>query len=155
MTVYPPSVLDVMFTYQPPNDDTRPKYAATAKARADYDAALASVFDDLASIEAISPIGADYVALHARVSMAALDYAKAVNEACGDARDMESHVVSAVMSITVSRMWANKAIRAPSGPVRGRLMALARTESEEAEMLANSAIALAEPVSAAYDALPE
>lgn len=154
MNVFPDRVLDAMFTYQPPNDDTRPKYAATAKARADYDAAIAAVFDDLATSEASTP-HTDYVALHARVSAAARIYAGVVNDACADPRDMDSHVHSAVMSITVSRMWANKAIRAPAGPVRGRLMVLARTESEEAEMLTNSAIALAAPVAAAYDALPE
>lgn len=151
MTVYPPRVLDVLFTYQPPNDDTRPRHAAVAQARADYDAVLASVFDDLDRFDPLTD--EDYVALHSRVSMAALAYAKAVNEACDDAGDMESHVASAVMSITVSRMWANKAIRAPAGGVRGRYVALAKTASEEAEMLANSAIALAEPVAEAYETL--
>lgn len=34
MTVYPSSVLDTLFTYQPPNDDTRPRHAAVAQARA-------------------------------------------------------------------------------------------------------------------------
>lgn len=154
MHVFPDRVLDVMFTYQPTNDDTRPRYAATAKARADYDAAIIAVFEDLATSEASTP-HTDYVALHARVSAAARTYAGVVNDVCADPKDMNSHVQSAIMSITVSRMWANKAIRAPLGPVRGRLMALARTESEEAEMLANAAIALAEPVAAAYDAIPE
>lgn len=153
MTVYPPAILDTLFSYQPPNDETRPRHAAVAQARADYDAALASVFDDLTEAEAPPPVSVDHVALHARVSAAARTYAGVINDMCGEQGDLWPNTARAVTAVMMSRMWANKAIRAPAGPTRGRCMAMARTTSEEAEMLANIVIALSEPVRVAYETL--
>lgn len=57
----------------------------------------------------------------------------------------------AIDAVTFARMWANKAIRAPLGSVRGRLVSLAKTESEKAQLAANASIALDGPVSEAME----
>lgn len=149
---YPPAVLAIMFGYQPPNNDTTPRYKAVGEARDAFDKEIAVIFDDLSQIESISPIGADYVALHARVSMAALMYATAINEVAPVGEHVLRLSLQAIDAVTFARMWANKAIRALAGPVRGRLISLAKTESEKAQLAANAAIALDAPVAEAYAA---
>lgn len=138
---YPPAVLAIMFGYQPPNNDTTPRYKAVGEARDAFDKEIAVIFDDLSQIESISPIGADYVALHARV-----------NEVAPVGEHVLRLSLQAIDAVTFARMWANKAIRAPAGPVRGRLVSLAKTESEKAQLAANAAIALDAPVAEAYAA---
>ena len=149
---YPPAVLAVMFDYQPPNEITTQKYRAVGEARDRFDKASEEILNDLASIEASSPIGADYVALHARVSLAALDYAQAINAVAPTGDHVLRLSLQGIDAVTFARMWLNKAIRAPIGPVRGRLVSLAKTESEKAQLAANAAIALDAPCSEAYAA---
>lgn len=148
--LYPSTVLAVMFGYQPPNDDTTPKYRAVGMARDRFEAAIEGVFNDL-MIGEHTPAG--YVALHARVSTAALDYANAINDVAPTGEHVVRMSLQAVDAVSFARMWANKAIRAPAGPVRGRLVSLAKTESEKAQLAANAAIALDAPVAETYATL--
>jgi hypothetical protein len=147
--LYPSAVLAVMFGYQPPNDETTPRYRAVGEARDRFESAITDVFTDLRDVPQDA---AGFVALHARVSMAALDYASAINAVAPVGDHVMRLSLQAIDSVTLARMWANKAIRAAEGPVRGRLVSLAMTESEKAQLCANAGIALDAPVSAAYAA---
>lgn len=148
--LYPSTVLAAMFGYQPPNDITTPKYKAVGEARDRFEAALEGILSDL---QAGGHTPAGFVALHDRVSAAALDYATAINDVSPTGEHVMRLPLQAIDAVTLARMWANKAIRAPEGPVRGRLVSLAKTESEKAQLLANAGIALDAPVADAYAAL--
>ena len=150
--LYTPEILAIMFGYQPPNDDTTPKYRAVGMARDTFEKDLTVILADLEAMESAPPAtdgyGDGYVALHARVSTSALAYASAINDVVPAYGHLSRQAIDAV---TFARMWANKAIRAPLGSVRGRLVSLAKTESEKAQLAANASIALDGPVSEAME----
>lgn len=142
MSSFPANVLDVIFTLQPVDGTTHSQVAVVTQARADFDKVLDAVFHDLAMWESQSlPI--DYATLRARVNDAARSYAGVVNE-------LGTFQAPAVDAIKLSFLWADKAIGAPLGPIRGRLVACAKTESEKSELLAHSAIVLDAPLTAAW-----
>ena len=153
--LYTPGILAIMFGYQPPNEVTTPKYKAVGEARDTFEKEIAVIFADLETMESAPPVtdgyGGGYVALHARVSMAALVYAAAINDVVPAYGPVVHLSRQAIDAVTFARMWANKAIRAPLGPVRGRLVSLAKTESEKAQLAANASIALDAPVSEALE----
>lgn len=153
--LYTPEILAIMFGYQPPNDDTTPKYRAVGMARDTFEKDLTVILADLEAMESVPPVTdgyeGGYVALHARVSAAALAYAGAINGVVPAYGPMGHLSRQAIDAVTFARMWANKAIRAPLGSVRGRLVSLAKTESEKAQLAANASIALDGPVSEAME----
>lgn len=150
---YPLSVLTVMFAYQPPNEDTTPKYVAVGEARKAFEACLTSTLSEL-ELQEKDGLTPDFPVLHRTISEAALVYAQVINEyAPGFAEDTGWATDDALKCVIYARMWANKALRAPAGAARGRLIALAKTESEKAELAANSGIALNTPVTEAFAAL--
>lgn len=150
---YPPSVLAIMFGYQPPNDVTTPKYRAVGEARDRFEVSIAQIVADRAGGDNSMLSEGQMVALHARVSMAALDYAQAINAVAPTSDHVVRLSLGAIDSVTLARMWLNKALRASDAGARGRLVALAKTESEKAQLLANAGIALDQPVADAYSAL--
>lgn len=146
---YPSSILAIMFRYQPPNDVTSLKYRAVGEARARFDAACLQIVEDLSGATDDTAI----VALHVRVSMAALDYAAAINNVAPSGSHVLRLSLRAIDSVVLARMWLNKALRAADTQDRGRLVSLAQTESEKAQLLVNAGIALDEPFSVAYHGL--
>lgn len=146
--LYSPAILAVMFGYQAPNVDTAPRYRAVGDARDAFEAALQAAMSELELQEREGP--PDLLVIHRAVGDASLAYASAINEVAPIGNHVRHLSAQAVDAIVFARMWANKAIRAPAGPVRGRLVSLAKTESEKAQLCANAAIALDAPVAEAY-----
>lgn len=65
--LYTPEILAIMFGYQPPNDDTTPKYRAVGMARDTFEKDLTVILADLEAMESAPPAtdgyGDGYVAL--------------------------------------------------------------------------------------------
>lgn len=148
-TSYHPAHLKALFVYYPPTEETAPHFAAISSARAGFEESMDLLITELENQEEAGQ-EPSFQKLHEIVSQEALEYAEAVNEhGVGWESQNEQYTVDAIQSITLARMWMNKAIRAPKGGPRRRLIALAMTESEKAQLLANCGIATEAGVDAA------
>lgn len=131
-----------LYTYHPTTPETAPLYARLSTV---FEGARIHLSMRLNEIGQLFDAGAlqrledkDY----ASVSMALLKVAAVVEECCPESEDKDA----AHLQLRLGRMWANKALLAhQANRSAAREMALVATKLEEAQMLANSAIACHTP----------
>lgn len=141
--------LKALFAYYPLTEETAPKFDTIAEAREGFENSMDLLIKELENQEECGQ-EPSFSKLHETVSQEALEYAEAVNaHGVGWESPNSEYTETAIQSIILARMWMNKAIRAAKGGPRRRLIALAFTESEKAQLLVNAGLATEDGVSAA------